>query len=46
MGRCFPEPAPAMALARLHRGIDARDVAEAHALALDTARAGQPPVYC
>ena len=40
MGRCFPEPAPQMAVARLHRGIDARDVAEAHALALDNARPG------
>lgn len=38
MGRCFPEPAPAMALYRLHRGIDARDVASAHELAL-----AQPP---
>lgn len=34
MSRCFPEPAPQMALYRLHRGVDARDVAEAHALAL------------
>ena len=34
MSRCFPEPANAMAVLRLHRGIDARDVAEAHALAL------------
>ena len=34
MSRCFPEPAPAMALYRLHRGVDARDVASAHALAL------------
>ena len=34
MSRCFPEPAPVMALYRLHRGIDARDVAEAHARAL------------
>ena len=34
MSRCFPETAPQMALARLHRGIDARDVAQAHALAL------------
>lgn len=40
MSRCFPEPAPAMALYRLHRGIDARDVAAAHALALDEARPG------
>lgn len=35
MSRCFPEPAPAMAVLRLHRGVDARDVARAHALALD-----------
>jgi len=34
MSRCFPEPAPVMAMYRLHRGIDARDVAEAHKLAL------------
>lgn len=35
MSRCFPEPANAMAVLRLHRGIDARDVAAAHAAALD-----------
>ena len=40
MSRCFPETAPQMACARLHRGVDARDVAEAHALALGTARPG------
>ena len=40
MSRCFPETAPQMACARLHRGVDARDVADAHALALDTARPG------
>ena len=34
MSRCFPETAPQMALAQLHRGIDARDVAQAHTLAL------------
>ncbi|EAQ28117.1 hypothetical protein NAP1_10998 [Erythrobacter sp. NAP1] len=34
MSRCFPEPAPAMALYRLHRGVDARDVGTGHALAL------------
>lgn len=34
MSRCFPEPAPIMAMYRLHRGIDARDVAQAHRLAL------------
>lgn len=34
MSRCFPEPAENMAWYRLYRGIDRRDVAEAHALAL------------
>jgi UDP-glucose 4-epimerase len=34
MSRCFPEAAPEMAWYRLSRGVDARDVAEAHALAL------------
>ena len=34
MSRCFPEPADLMAVYRLHRGIDARDVADAHAAAL------------
>jgi nucleoside-diphosphate-sugar epimerase len=34
MSRCFPEPAPVMALYRLHRGVDARDVARGHRLAL------------
>jgi nucleoside-diphosphate-sugar epimerase len=34
MSRCFPEPAPVMAVYRLHRGIDARDVATAHVAAL------------
>jgi UDP-glucose 4-epimerase len=40
MSRCFPEPAPRMALYRLHRGIDARDVADAHACALGGAESG------
>jgi nucleoside-diphosphate-sugar epimerase len=35
MARCFPEPAPLMAVYRLHRGVDARDVADAHARALE-----------
>ena len=35
MSRCFPEPADVMAVYRLHRGVDARDVATAHGLALD-----------
>jgi nucleoside-diphosphate-sugar epimerase len=34
ISRCFPEPAPVMAAYRLHRGVDARDVADAHVLAL------------
>jgi nucleoside-diphosphate-sugar epimerase len=40
MSRCFPEPVPVMAAYRLHRGVDVRDVAEAHALALE---AESPP---
>jgi nucleoside-diphosphate-sugar epimerase len=35
MSRCFPESARTMALHRLHRGIDRRDVVAAHLLALD-----------
>ena len=34
MSRCFPEPAPVMALHRLNRGVDVRDVADAHVAAL------------
>lgn len=34
MSRCFPETADLMAAYRLHRGIDARDVADAHVAAL------------
>ncbi|MBT8063982.1 MAG: NAD(P)-dependent oxidoreductase [Gammaproteobacteria bacterium] len=34
MSRCFPEPASLMAAYRLHRGVDGRDVAEGHRLAL------------
>lgn len=40
MSRCFPEPAPVMAAYRLHRGVDARDVAAAHALALASGPTG------
>ena len=43
MSRCFPEPADVMAWHRLYRGIDRRDVAEAHALALS--RLGAPRTY-
>ncbi len=35
ISRCFPEPAPLMSAYRLHRGVDARDVAQGHRLALD-----------
>jgi UDP-glucose 4-epimerase len=41
MSRCFPEPVNVMALLRLHRGVDARDVAHAHELALTDAGAAQ-----
>lgn len=34
MSRCFPEPADLMALYRLCRGVDVRDVARAHVAAL------------
>jgi UDP-glucose 4-epimerase len=40
ISRCFPEPANIMAVYRLHRGIDARDVADAHARALASPPAG------
>jgi len=40
MSRCFPEPAPLMAAFRLHRGVDARDVADAHAAALERGGSG------
>ncbi|MBW3696038.1 NAD(P)-dependent oxidoreductase [Vibrio sp. T187] len=35
MSRCFPEPVDLMAIYRLNRGVDARDVASAHLCALD-----------
>ena len=35
MSRCFPEPADVMAVYRLNRGIDARDVATAHSRAIE-----------
>ena len=34
ISRCFPEPERLMAIYRLHRGVDSRDVATAHELAL------------
>ena len=43
MSRCFPELADVMTRYRLYRGIDRRDVAEAHARALG--RDGPPATY-
>lgn len=40
ISRCFPEPANLMALYRLTRGIDARDVANAHACAIEKRLSG------
>ncbi|WGM60579.1 NAD(P)-dependent oxidoreductase [Agrobacterium tumefaciens] len=37
MSRSFPEPADVMAAYRLHRGVDIRDVGDAHVLALTNA---------
>lgn len=34
ISRCFPEPESTMAIYRLYRGVDLRDVAQAHRLAL------------
>lgn len=41
MSRCFPEPADLMAVYRLNRGVDARDVASAHACAVQV----RPPGF-
>ncbi|MDK2595064.1 NAD-dependent epimerase/dehydratase family protein [Pseudoalteromonas obscura] len=40
MSRCFPEPVEQMALYRLNRGIDYRDVASAHRSAIEKALPG------
>lgn len=40
MSRCFPEPADLMAIYRLTRGIDVRDVANAHSCAIDKCLSG------
>ena len=40
MSRCFPEPVDLMAVYRLTRGIDARDVASAHACAVEKRLSG------
>ncbi|KZN62149.1 hypothetical protein N473_21645 [Pseudoalteromonas luteoviolacea CPMOR-1] len=40
MSRCFPEPVEQMALYRLNRGIDYRDVAAAHRCAIEQSLSG------
>ncbi len=40
MSRCFPEPADFMSVYRLNRGVDARDVASAHACAINKRLSG------
>lgn len=40
MSRCFPEEPRQIAVYRLHRGVDAEDVAQAHELALTAPAAG------
>lgn len=40
MSRCFPEPADLMAVYRLTRGVDARDVASAHLCAVEKRLSG------
>ncbi len=40
MSRCFPEPDELMAIYRLYRGVDIRDVVQAHELALYSAIEG------
>ncbi len=45
MSRCFPEPAEQMAVYRLHRGVDYRDVAEAHLLAAQLRKQKNYDIY-
>jgi UDP-glucose 4-epimerase len=40
LSRCFPEPSEQLAIYRLYRGVDVRDVAAAHKLALERADSG------
>ena len=40
IARCFPEPEEQVAVYRLHRGVDLRDVAAAHRLALTASTGG------
>ena len=45
MSRCFPEPVQEMAVYRLHRGVDYRDVADAHILASETRKTKKIDVF-
>lgn len=45
MSRCFPEPVQQMAVYRLHRGIDYRDVAEAHICASEVEKTKDIDVF-
>lgn len=45
MSRCFPEHPRLVAVYRLHRGVDAEDVAQAHELALAAGRVGGYEVF-
>jgi UDP-glucose 4-epimerase len=45
MSRCFPEPVQKMAVYRLHRGVDYRDVAAAHILASQLKKKKDYDVY-
>ena len=45
MSRCFPEPVQKMAVYRLHRGVDYRDVADAHILASESKKTKEIDTY-
>ena len=45
MSRCFPEPVQKMAVYRLHRGVDYRDVADAHILTSELKRTKEIDVF-
>lgn len=45
MSRCFPEPVQEIAIYRLHRGVDYRDVAEAHILASELEKTKEVDVF-
>jgi nucleoside-diphosphate-sugar epimerase len=44
LARCFPEPAHVVAFYRMYRGVDRRDVVEAHRLAASASLAGSTTV--